>query len=139
MTLYNSLLNLSCLSLSQFHFHFVVGMGNLGIEFGMLDVLSVVFGICWVFLHYCLGEIWSFWGLKHLDYFCMCDLGYSRVVPVYNLVFFELVNSFHLLIFGYLVDFQKLSWVEYYNIILPLYLYLGWLAPESFRSLGISL
>ena len=111
-------------------------MGHLGIEFGMSDVLSVVFGICWVFLHYFLGEILSFWDLKHLDYFYMCDLGCSRVLPVYNLVFFDLVNSFHLLISGHLVDFPKIPCLEYYSNILLLYLYLGWLAPESILKVG---
>ena len=50
---------------------------------------------------------------------------------VYNLRFFDLVNFYHLLIFGYLVHFQKLPWLEYYNNILQLYLPLGWLTPES--------
>ena len=106
------------------------------------DVGCIKHGIwnkCWVYLYYCLGEILSFCRWKYLDNLCMFDLNYLRVVSVYNLIFFDLVNSFYPLRFGYLVDFQKLTWLEYYSNTLPLYLYLGWLAPECFKSLGISL
>ena len=73
---------------------FLVGMCFLVREFGMLELLRVVFGIYWVFHCYFLDEILSFWGWILLDYLCMPDYGWLRMVPVYNLVFFHLINSF---------------------------------------------
>ena len=109
-------------------------MGHLVIEFGMLDVGYVGF-----FFHYPLGKILLFFFRMEAPSLSLCDLGYSRVVPVYNLIFFDLVKSFHNLRLGYLVHFQKLPWHEYYSNMLLLYLYVGCLTPESSKSSGISL
>ena len=72
-------------------FHFLIGMGPLVSEFGMLDVLRVVFGIYWVFLHYFLDDILSFWG-GHTLIIPVSGYGWLRVVPVYNFIFFDLIN-----------------------------------------------
>ena len=101
-------------------------------EFGMLEVLRRVgFGIDWGFLHYFLDEVLSFWGWPHLDYLCLSDYGWLRVVLVCNITFFDFNNFFYHQGPEYLMDFQMLPWKEYYSNILPLNLCLGWLALES--------
>ena len=105
-------------------------MGLLVSEFGMFSVKSGL----WDRLGFSsLFSRWGFslWGWMCLDYLCMSDYGWLRVIPVCNLKFFDLTNSFHCLGPEYLMDFQKWPWCEYYSNILPLYLCLGWLALES--------